>query len=90
MKVSAQCAEEHFADLLTAADGGEEVEIARPDKPALFLAPRPEAVTFKRTTPRVLGEGVGEMIVPSWEEWKAIDKELEREVNDHPLISGGL
>jgi antitoxin (DNA-binding transcriptional repressor) of toxin-antitoxin stability system len=90
MKVSAQCAEEHFADLLTAADSGEEVEIARPDKPALYLAPRPEAVPFKRTTPRVLGEGVGEMIVPSWEEWKAIDKELEREVNDHPLISGGL
>jgi hypothetical protein len=30
------------------------------------------------------------MVVPSWEEWKAIDKELEREVNDHPLISGGL
>jgi antitoxin (DNA-binding transcriptional repressor) of toxin-antitoxin stability system len=26
MKVSVQYAEEHFADLLTAADGGEEVE----------------------------------------------------------------
>jgi antitoxin (DNA-binding transcriptional repressor) of toxin-antitoxin stability system len=90
MKVSAQYAEEHFADILDAADNGEEVEIARPDKPTLFLAPRPASAPFKRTTPRILGEGVGEMTVPSWEEWKAIDKELEREVNDHPLISRSL
>jgi antitoxin (DNA-binding transcriptional repressor) of toxin-antitoxin stability system len=90
MKVSAQYAEEHFADILHAADNGEEVEIARPDRPALFLAPRPASVPFKRTTPRILGEGVGEMVVPSWDEWKTMDHELEREVNDHPLIPGGL
>jgi antitoxin (DNA-binding transcriptional repressor) of toxin-antitoxin stability system len=39
MKVSAEYAEAHFADLLHAADPGEEVEIARPDKPSLKLAP---------------------------------------------------
>jgi hypothetical protein len=28
------------------------------------------------------------MVVPSWEEWKAMDKELAREVNEAPLVSG--
>jgi antitoxin (DNA-binding transcriptional repressor) of toxin-antitoxin stability system len=41
MKVSVQYAQENFADLLHAADAGEEVEIARPDKPALLLVHRP-------------------------------------------------
>jgi hypothetical protein len=85
MKVSAQYAEEHLVDILTARDSGEEVEIARPDQPTYRLE-LVKPVPFKRTTPRILGEGVGEMTVPSWEEWKAIDKELEREVNEHPLI----
>jgi antitoxin (DNA-binding transcriptional repressor) of toxin-antitoxin stability system len=90
MKVSAKYAEEHFADILHAADSGEEVEIELSGKPTLVLAQRPQTVPFKRTTPRILGEGVGEMIVPSWEEWKKIDKEIERELNDRPLIAGGL
>ena len=38
MKVSAQYAEAHFADILNAAYNGEEVEIALPGKPALVLA----------------------------------------------------
>jgi antitoxin (DNA-binding transcriptional repressor) of toxin-antitoxin stability system len=37
MKVSAQYAEEHFADLVSAFDSGEEVRIARPDKPGIRL-----------------------------------------------------
>jgi antitoxin (DNA-binding transcriptional repressor) of toxin-antitoxin stability system len=37
MKVSAQYAEEHFADLLNAASNGEEVEIALPGKPSILL-----------------------------------------------------
>jgi uncharacterized protein (DUF433 family) len=65
------------ACLAFAADRERERELAGP-------------VAFKRSSPRVLGEGVGEMTVPSWEEWKAIDKELERELNERPLISGGL
>jgi antitoxin (DNA-binding transcriptional repressor) of toxin-antitoxin stability system len=89
MKVSVQYAESHIADLLQAADSGEEVEITRPDKPALFLAPRPSSVPLKRTTPRILGAGRGEMRVPFWEEWKAIDKEVEQEMCDAPFISTG-
>ena len=38
MKVSAQYAEEHFADILHAASNGEEVEITLPGQPALVLA----------------------------------------------------
>jgi antitoxin (DNA-binding transcriptional repressor) of toxin-antitoxin stability system len=89
MKVSAQYAEEHFADILHAADNGEEVEIARADQ-STYRLKLVKPVPFTRKTPRILGEGVGEMTVPSWEEWKAIDKELEREVNDRPLVSGGF
>jgi hypothetical protein len=90
MKVSAQYAEEHFADIARTAMRGEDVDIAFPDDAALRVTLLKPAAPFKRTTPRILGEGAGEMTVPSWEEWKAIDKELEREVNEHPLIAGGL
>jgi antitoxin (DNA-binding transcriptional repressor) of toxin-antitoxin stability system len=89
MKVSAQYAEEHFADILHAADNGEEVEIARPDKPVLLLATRPVATSFERKNPRVLGAGRGKIVVPSWEEWKAMDKEIEREMCDAPFITTG-
>ena len=37
MKVSAQYAQEHFADILTAIDTGEEVELTRPGQPSLRL-----------------------------------------------------
>jgi antitoxin (DNA-binding transcriptional repressor) of toxin-antitoxin stability system len=84
MKVSPPYAEEHFADLLNAASGGEEVEIARPDGPTCRLTLVP-AGPRKAKGPRILGAGVGEMLVPSWE-WKATDKELEREVNEAPLV----
>jgi antitoxin (DNA-binding transcriptional repressor) of toxin-antitoxin stability system len=90
MKVSAQYAQEHFADLALAASNGEEVEIEVSGQPTLILHQRSTPVPFKRTTPRILGEGIGEMVVPEWDEWKAIDRELEREVSDHPLIQGDL
>ena len=71
MKVSAQYAQEHLADFLSAADNGEEVEIARPDQSAFRL-------TLVRSAPkqagrRILGAGRGELRVPSFEEWQAMD-----------------
>jgi antitoxin (DNA-binding transcriptional repressor) of toxin-antitoxin stability system len=90
MKVSAQYAQEHFADLALAAASGEEVEIEVYGQPPLVLLQRRTPVPFKRTEPRILGEGIGEMIVPEWDDWKAIDRELEREVNGHPLVPGEL
>jgi hypothetical protein len=83
MKVSAQYAQEHFDDILNAASSGEEVEIALPDKPALFLARR--IATFKGTPsarPRaeLLGAGEGLITLPTHEEWRAMDKEIEDEM----------
>jgi antitoxin (DNA-binding transcriptional repressor) of toxin-antitoxin stability system len=86
MKVGAQYAEEHFADILDTANRGEDIEIARPDQSSFRLTlvkPAPA----KPKGRRILGAGVGEMIVPTWEEWKAMDKEIEREMCDAPLLS---
>lgn len=41
MTVNAQYAAEHFEDLASAADKGEQVEIERPGKPTLVLVSRP-------------------------------------------------
>jgi antitoxin (DNA-binding transcriptional repressor) of toxin-antitoxin stability system len=51
MKVSAQYAEEHFADLASAATRGEEVEIEVYGKPSLVLVQRHSAAPFKRSSP---------------------------------------
>jgi antitoxin (DNA-binding transcriptional repressor) of toxin-antitoxin stability system len=64
MKVSAQYAEEHFADVASAAARGEEVEIEVYGQPLLVLVQRHGAVAFKCTTPRVLGSGRGRIVVP--------------------------
>jgi hypothetical protein len=40
----------------------------------------------KTEGPRILGAGRGEMRVPSDEEWRAMDKQLERLMNDSPLF----
>jgi antitoxin (DNA-binding transcriptional repressor) of toxin-antitoxin stability system len=37
MKVSAQYAQEHFADILSAIDTGEEVALMRPGQPSVRL-----------------------------------------------------
>jgi antitoxin (DNA-binding transcriptional repressor) of toxin-antitoxin stability system len=89
MKVSAQYAQEHFPDLVDAAYSGEPVEIAVPDKPALFLAPR---VVGRKGTPsgrpraELLGAGEGLVRVPTDEEWRAMDKELEDEMLNGPIF----
>jgi antitoxin (DNA-binding transcriptional repressor) of toxin-antitoxin stability system len=72
MKVSAQYAQEHLPELLTAASSGEEVEIEVQGQPTLILVQRRVQAPFKRNTPRILGAGVGELRVPDFEEWQAI------------------
>jgi antitoxin (DNA-binding transcriptional repressor) of toxin-antitoxin stability system len=89
MKVSAQYAQEHFADLLDAASSGEEVEIALAGKPALFLAPR---LAGRKGTPsgrprrELLYAGEGLVTPPTPEEWRAMDKELEDEMLNRPIF----
>ena len=65
MQVTLEYAQEHFADLVSAVNRGEEVEIAQPELPSLKLTglkvTKPVLVNGKR----VLGVGRGEMRVPS-------------------------
>lgn len=86
MKVNVQYAETHLADLASAVDNGEEVEITRPDKPALRLVVSAPVVPAKPKGPRILGAGRGEIVIPTEEEWRAADKELERLMNDGPIF----
>jgi antitoxin (DNA-binding transcriptional repressor) of toxin-antitoxin stability system len=79
VQVTLRYAEQHLAELADAVDNGQEVEIARSDKPTLKLVVS-QTPPAKRTTPRILGAGRGEMIVPNWEHWKATDREMVREL----------
>ncbi len=89
MKVSAQYAEEHFSEVLDAASNGEEVEIAVPGKPALFLAKR---IAGRKGTPsgrpraELFGAGEGLIKLPTDEEWRAMDKEIEDEMLNGPIF----
>jgi prevent-host-death family protein len=92
MKVSAQDAEEHISHLLEAAGNGEEVEISVPGKRALRLVPVEPAepvVSSPRTGRRILGAGRGEIRSISDEEWRQMKQDLERLMNDAPLLSSG-
>lgn len=90
MKVSAQYAASHLDDILAAVESGEEVRIDRPNKPGIRLVvDNVQPLAPKPTGRRILGAGRGEMRVPSEQEWHEMDKELERHMNDAPLMSSG-
>jgi antitoxin (DNA-binding transcriptional repressor) of toxin-antitoxin stability system len=85
MNVSLQYAEEHLADLVSAADRGEEIVITRPEKPTLkLIVSPPSAPAIKER--RILGAGRGELHVPSEQEWREMDEEMSRLMNDGPLF----
>lgn len=90
MKVSAQYAQEHFADILDRASGGEEVEIAVPGKPALVLAsrtpPGKNGTLSGRPRAELLGAGEGLITLPTDEEWRVMDKEIEDEMLNGPVF----
>jgi antitoxin (DNA-binding transcriptional repressor) of toxin-antitoxin stability system len=71
MKVSAQHAQEHFADILTAIDTGEEVELTRPGQPSvrLTLVVSNEPTRDLPRLPRMPGRPKGIIEVPTDEEW---------------------
>ena len=87
MKVSAQYAQEHLPDLLTAIDTGKEVELTRPGQSSvrLVLVVSTPAKTPTTNGKRILGAGVGKLRVPTFEEWQAMDADLA----DSPLMSSG-
>ncbi len=82
MKVDVQYAEVHLADLIAAASRGEIVEIDTPVACAqIYASPKPTSAKTLGGR-RILGAARGEIAMPSEEEWRAADKELERLMND--------
>ncbi len=86
MQVTLQYAEEHFADLASAADRGEEIVITRAEKAALKLVVSHAATPVIKTGKRILGAGRGELRVPSEEEWRRMDEEIANLINDGLLF----
>jgi len=82
VNVSLQYAEEHLADLISAADRGEDVEIERPDKPRLKLVlSEPTSLLLPSSTPPrsdLLGSAKGRIwLADDWD-----SPETNREVED--------
>ncbi len=75
MKVSAQYAESHLPQLLSAAESGEEVEITSPEHTSFRLTlVEAKATPVSRTGNRTLGAGRGELRIPSETEWSHMDE----------------
>lgn len=88
MKVSAQYAQEHLAELLETADHGQEIEIAREGRPSykLFVVPQPSVDPQPK---RILGAGAGELVVPTDEEWQQMKEEDARYWDNASLMTTG-
>ncbi len=91
MKVTAEYAQQHLAELLETADHGHEIEIAREGKSSakLIVMPSSSQRTSSRLGPVILGAGRGELVVPTDEEWRAMKEEDARLMNDAPLMTTG-
>jgi len=78
MKVTAQYAEDHLADILNAADKGEKVEIARPEQPTYRLELVKPAANAALPRPRreLPGAWEGLVTAPTEQEWRSIKRDL--------------
>jgi antitoxin (DNA-binding transcriptional repressor) of toxin-antitoxin stability system len=86
MQVTLQYAAEHLHELVSAADNGEDVEIARPEKPALKLVVSAGVERTEISGRRILGALRGQVALPSEEEWKKMDEELADLVTDGSIF----
>jgi|SRR5271154_3028690 len=86
MEVNVHKAKTNLSKLIQQAENGEEVIIARNGKPAVKLVPVAAANAKPK---RILGRLKGKLNLPeNWEEeWKLMDKEIEEEMCDAPLIA---
>jgi antitoxin (DNA-binding transcriptional repressor) of toxin-antitoxin stability system len=84
MQVNLQYAEDHLADLVSAVDAGQEVEISRPDKPAVRL------ILVSPVTPKsrsgMIGSGKGKIWVADDWDSKETNEEIARIFNDGPVF----
>ncbi len=74
-------AKTHLSALIRKALAGEEVIIARANQPLIRLTP-----VLQDTSPRVGGFLKGKITYPEWEEWKALDKEIEDLMVNGPIF----
>ncbi len=91
MQVTLQYAQEHLADLVSAATRGEEVEIAQPDASdtRLFLVARvSEAPPLRKSRKELLGAWEGQVQLPTDDEWRAMDDEIAAEMLDGQSVRG--
>jgi len=90
MKVSAQYAQEHFADILTAIGTGEEVELTRPGQPSvrLILVQSTPAKEIPAADRRGLwGSLRGQIwLADDWDSDET-NEEIARTFNDAPMVS---
>jgi antitoxin (DNA-binding transcriptional repressor) of toxin-antitoxin stability system len=86
MQVTLQYATEHLDELASAADNGEDVEIARPEKPALKLVVSANVPRSETKGRRILGALRGQIVVPSEEEWRKMDEELADHVTNGSIF----
>lgn len=87
MQVNLQYAQEHLAELGSAVDAGQEVEISRPDKPSLKLVvsnqhPAPKA--FDRSG--MFGAGKGKIWVDDDWDSDEVNEEIARSFNESQLF----
>jgi len=83
MEVNVHHAKTHLSKLIAAVESGEEVIIARAGKPAVQLVVVQSA---RRPRREIMGIAKGLMRVPTAEQWRAMDKELEAEMLDRPIF----
>jgi antitoxin (DNA-binding transcriptional repressor) of toxin-antitoxin stability system len=84
MQVNSQYAEDHFADLLSAVDAGQEVEISRPDKPAVRLTLVSSAAPASRKG--MFGSGKGKLwVADNWDSPET-NEQIARLFNDGPIF----
>jgi prevent-host-death family protein len=84
MEVNVHQAKTQLSKLISAAESGEEVIIARNGKPAVRMVPvRAVAAKSRR---EMWGAWEGRIALPTDAEWKAMDKEIENEMVNGPIF----
>jgi prevent-host-death family protein len=84
MEVNVHQAKTQLSKLISAAESGEEVIIARNGKPAVKMVPvRAPAAKSRR---EMWGAWEGKIALPTDAEWKAMDKEIEDEMVNGPIF----
>jgi antitoxin (DNA-binding transcriptional repressor) of toxin-antitoxin stability system len=91
MKVSAQYAEEHFADILHTALRGEDVEIATPEQASvrMALATSPPKTPSGRPRRELWGAWEGLVSTPDQKTWDEMHEQFLREMPDFAKVGDG-